>query len=71
MARFWTEIGKADIVKGSDGSKFLKLEGNAFFMGIELNQSSILVRKCYQALWDLVAAGMAPSPQCVHGKQPA
>jgi len=71
MARFWTSLRNADIVKGSDGFKFLKLEGHAFFMGSEFNQSSILLRKCYQDLWDLVTAGMAPSPQCVHGKQPA
>ena len=69
MARFWKSLRNADIVEGSDGFKFLKLEGNALFMGSEFNQSSILLRKCYQDLWDL--AGVAPSPKCVHGKQPA
>ena len=57
MARFWTEIGKADLLEGG-GGMFLELKGNAFFMGRSSNQSSILLRKCYQDLWDLVTAGM-------------
>ena len=43
MARFWKSLRNADIVEGSDGSKFLKLEGNAFFMG---NANSTRAASC-------------------------